>query len=93
MHGENFVPHYPRFCQMWRNLASHCNPLKMGVYFTMHQCSVSRSVTYTPQKPFRGQGNLCFTGISLNLDACFEWFTSVVDCRKKGQSEQKGAWF
>ena len=42
--------------------------MKNGVYFTMHQCAVSRSVTCTPRKPFSGQCDLSFRTISLNLD-------------------------
>ena len=84
---HDFVPNYARFRQMWRNFASDCNSRIEGVYFTMHQCNV----TCAPRKPFSGQCNLSFTAISLNLDACFEWFTSVLNCRWKGQNGQIGA--
>ena len=67
------------------------NSLKMVVRFTVHECTVSQSVTYTQHKPFSGQCNLSFIAISLNLDACFGWFTSVLNCKQKGPSGQYGA--
>ena len=56
----------------------------------MHRCTVSRSVTCTPRKPFNGQCNLSFSAISLTLDASLDGLQVCSIAGKKGKEDEKG---